>query len=180
MPTLPWSFLKRSRHSLVRKNLKDDEYGSGERILSDQQELEEDNVSENKTQALISWYFDPIPSSFHAWLKSALQGKADKTWELNDDLTIEMLCENVEFLLRHQKMTKKEKQEKIISTLRAANIDGSKEVSLEIMNKVEMFTIEFEQIEQKRTQSQRQLKEIHVSPGSPRKSMTRQRSNTLS
>jgi len=124
-------------------------------------------------EALVPWVYDNIPYSYKQWLRINISKRADKLWNLGDEITTDAAIENIEYYFRLPKMTKAEKKLRVASVLRANGIKGATAFTEDIFQQLEVFIIEHDT---EASTSKRQSKLLQVE-NSPR--MSRQRSQSI-
>jgi len=123
--------------------------------------------------ALVPWVYDNIPYSYKQWLRINISARADKVWNLGDEITTDAAIENIEYYFRLPKMTKAEKKLRVASVLRANGIKGATAFTEDIFQQLEVFII---QHDTEASTSKRQSKLLQVE-NSPR--LLRQRSQSI-
>jgi len=124
-------------------------------------------------EALVPLVVENIPYSFKQWLRLNISSRADKVWNLGDEITTDAAIENIEYYFRLQKMTKDEKKKRVASVLRANGVKNATKFSEDIFEQLDVFIIEHDCSS---SPSKRQSKLLQVE-NSPR--LSRQRSMSI-
>jgi len=127
-----------------------------------------DDSCEPTFEAIVPWFFENIPFSFESWLRLSLSNRADQTWSLGDDITVDATVENIEYYLKHPRMTKNDKLEKVAGVVRSIGVKQSQEFTSEMFDQLEVYALQMNS-----PSSQRKTKQIHkdanASPATLRK-----------